>query len=52
MRLRFAVSGHAPPKEQGAEKAPTTQPNTPAGEIAETAETTNSDPKIQAATGS
>jgi two-component system nitrogen regulation sensor histidine kinase NtrY len=49
MRLRFAVSGHAPKagvKEQGEQtKAPESETNGPA-------ETTNSESKIEAATGS
>jgi two-component system nitrogen regulation sensor histidine kinase NtrY len=55
MRLRFAVSGHAAAaeaKRQGADKAATTPTNTPAGETTETAEATNNEAKIQAATGS
>jgi len=53
MRLRFAVSGHAAKavKEQGADKTATTKTNA-AGETAETAEATNNETKIQAATGS
>jgi two-component system, NtrC family, nitrogen regulation sensor histidine kinase NtrY len=54
MRLRFAVSGHAANSltEQGADKAATTQTNAPAGETTGTAEATNNESKIQAATGS
>jgi two-component system nitrogen regulation sensor histidine kinase NtrY len=59
MRLRFAVSGQpakAEAKEQGADKAESTRAksirtNTPAGETTGPAETTNSETKIQAATG-
>jgi two-component system nitrogen regulation sensor histidine kinase NtrY len=53
MRMRFAVSGHAPKvevKEQTIEtKARET--NEPAGETAEGVETTNNEAKIEAATG-
>jgi two-component system, NtrC family, nitrogen regulation sensor histidine kinase NtrY len=60
MRLRFAVTGEpakAEAKEQRADKAESTraksnQTNTPAGETTGPAETTNSEAKIQAATGS
>jgi two-component system nitrogen regulation sensor histidine kinase NtrY len=60
MRLRFAVSGQpakAGAKEQGADKAESTrakstQTNTPAGETIGPAGATNSEAKIQAATGS
>jgi two-component system, NtrC family, nitrogen regulation sensor histidine kinase NtrY len=54
MRLRFAVSGQAASAEtkvQRTEKAATTPTNMPAAETAETAEATNNDTKIQAATG-
>jgi two-component system, NtrC family, nitrogen regulation sensor histidine kinase NtrY len=53
MRLRFAVSGQAvaETKEQGAGQAAITPANTPAGETADLAGTTNNDTKIQAATG-
>jgi two-component system nitrogen regulation sensor histidine kinase NtrY len=56
MRLRFAVSGHAPNVEvkgQGTENPPATiQTIKPESETIEPAEATNSDPRIQAATGS
>jgi two-component system, NtrC family, nitrogen regulation sensor histidine kinase NtrY len=49
MRLRFAVSGHAP-KVDIKEPAPETKE--PASETIEPAETTNNETKIEAATGS
>jgi two-component system, NtrC family, nitrogen regulation sensor histidine kinase NtrY len=49
MRLRFAVSGHAP-KAEAKEPAPETKQ--PASETAKPAEATNNEPKIEAATGS
>jgi two-component system nitrogen regulation sensor histidine kinase NtrY len=56
MRLRFALSGHAAnaaTKEPGSASPPaTTQTNEPATETSKPAEATNSDTKIQAATGS
>src|SRR6266496_790740 len=53
MRLRFAVSGHAPKaevKEQTVE-AKAQETNQPAGETAGHVETTNNEAKIEAATG-
>jgi two-component system nitrogen regulation sensor histidine kinase NtrY len=49
MRLRFAISGHAP-KAEVKEPVPETKP--PASETTEPAETTNNETKIEAATGS
>src|SRR5260221_1848097 len=49
MRLRFAISGHAP-KPEVKEPAPETKP--PASETAEPADVTNNETKIKAATGS
>src|ERR1700686_4166853 len=49
MRLRFAISGHAP-KAEAKEPAPETKP--PASETAEPADVTNNETKIKAATGS
>src|SRR6202043_3468257 len=49
MRLRFAISGHAP-KAEAKEPAPETNP--PASETIGPAETTNNETKIEAATGS
>ncbi|SHJ24055.1 multi-sensor signal transduction histidine kinase [Bradyrhizobium lablabi] len=49
MRLRFAISGHAP-KPDVKEPAPETKP--PASETTEPADTTNDQTKIEAATGS
>jgi two-component system nitrogen regulation sensor histidine kinase NtrY len=49
MRLRFAMSGHAP-KAEAKEPAPETNP--PASETIGPAETTNNETKIKAATGS
>jgi two-component system nitrogen regulation sensor histidine kinase NtrY len=49
MRLRFAISGHAP-KVEVKEPAPETKP--PASGTAEPADTTNNQAKIEAATGS
>ena len=48
MRLRFAISGHAP-KAEAREPAPETKQ--PASETAEPAEATNNEAKIDAATG-
>jgi two-component system nitrogen regulation sensor histidine kinase NtrY len=49
MRLRFAISGHAP-KAEAKEPAGETKP--PASETAEPADATNNETKIEAATGS
>jgi two-component system nitrogen regulation sensor histidine kinase NtrY len=49
MRLRFAISGHAP-KAEAKEVAGETKP--PASETAEPADATNNETKIEAATGS
>jgi two-component system nitrogen regulation sensor histidine kinase NtrY len=49
MRLRFAISGHAP-KAEAKEPAPETNP--PASETIGPTETTNNETKIEAATGS
>jgi two-component system nitrogen regulation sensor histidine kinase NtrY len=49
MRLRFAISGHAP-KAEVKEPAPETKP--PASETIGPADTTNNETKIEAATGS
>jgi two-component system nitrogen regulation sensor histidine kinase NtrY len=49
MRLRFAVSGHAPKVDI---KEPTAETKEPASETIEPAETTNNETKIEAATGS
>jgi two-component system, NtrC family, nitrogen regulation sensor histidine kinase NtrY len=49
MRLRFAISGHAP-KVEAKEPAPETKQ--PASETAEPADATNNETKIEAATGS
>jgi two-component system nitrogen regulation sensor histidine kinase NtrY len=49
MRLRFAISGHAP-KPDVKEPVPETKP--PASETTEPADTTNNQTKIEAATGS
>jgi two-component system, NtrC family, nitrogen regulation sensor histidine kinase NtrY len=49
MRLRFAISGHAP-KAEAKEPAPETNP--PASETIGPAETTNNETKTEAATGS
>jgi two-component system nitrogen regulation sensor histidine kinase NtrY len=49
MRLRFAVSGHAPKVET---KEPVPETKLPESETAEPAETTNNETKIEAATGS
>jgi two-component system, NtrC family, nitrogen regulation sensor histidine kinase NtrY len=49
MRLRFAISGHAP-KAEAKEPAPETNPT--ASETIGPAETTNNETKIEAATGS
>jgi two-component system, NtrC family, nitrogen regulation sensor histidine kinase NtrY len=49
MRLRFAVSGHAPKVDI---KEPTPETKEPAPETSEPAETTNNETKIEAATGS
>ncbi|MGO8909723.1 MAG: ATP-binding protein [Bradyrhizobium sp.] len=48
MRLRFAVSGHAPNVEA---KEPAPETNLPASETTKPAETTNTQTKIEAATG-
>jgi two-component system nitrogen regulation sensor histidine kinase NtrY len=48
MRLRFAISGHAP-KAEAREPAPETKP--PVSETAEPADATNNETKIEAATG-
>jgi two-component system nitrogen regulation sensor histidine kinase NtrY len=48
MRLRFAVSGHAPKVDI---KEPTPETKEPASETSEPAETTNNETKIEAATG-
>jgi two-component system, NtrC family, nitrogen regulation sensor histidine kinase NtrY len=49
MRLRFAISGHAPKTEP---KEPASETKGPASETAEPADATNSETKIEAATGS
>ena len=49
MRLRFAVSGHAPKVET---KEPVPEAKQPASETAEPADATNNETKIKAATGS
>ncbi|MGZ5877206.1 MAG: ATP-binding protein [Bradyrhizobium sp.] len=49
MRLRFAVSGHAPTIEI---KEPTPETKQPASETIEPTDTTNNETKIEAATGS
>jgi two-component system nitrogen regulation sensor histidine kinase NtrY len=49
MRLRFAVSGHAPKVDI---KEPTAETKEPASETIKPAETTNNETKIEAATGS
>jgi two-component system nitrogen regulation sensor histidine kinase NtrY len=49
MRLRFAVSGHAP---TAVVKQPAAETKLPASETGEPAKTTNSEAKIEAATGS
>jgi two-component system, NtrC family, nitrogen regulation sensor histidine kinase NtrY len=49
MRLRFAISGHAPKAEA---KEPVPETNPPASETIGPAETTNNETKIKAATGS
>jgi two-component system nitrogen regulation sensor histidine kinase NtrY len=49
MRLRFAISGHAPKAEAKEATAPET--NQPASETTEPAEATNFETKIEAATG-
>lgn len=49
MRLRFAVSGHAPKAEI---KEPAPETKRPASETSEPAEATNNEAKIEAATGS
>jgi two-component system nitrogen regulation sensor histidine kinase NtrY len=49
MRLRFAVSGHAPKIEM---KEPIPETKQPASETAEPADATNNETKIKAATGS
>jgi two-component system nitrogen regulation sensor histidine kinase NtrY len=49
MRLRFAVSGHAPKAEV---KEPGEQTKAPEAETNGPAETTNNESKIEAATGS
>src|ERR1700722_17796645 len=49
MRLRFAISGHAPKAEAKEETAPETKQ--PASETTEPAEATNIETKIEAATG-
>ncbi len=53
MRLRFAVSGHAPKQEQASqeEKAPAAETKAPASETAELPDATNNQAKIEAATG-
>jgi two-component system nitrogen regulation sensor histidine kinase NtrY len=48
MRLRFAISGHAPKAEA---KEPAAETKQPAAETIEPAETTNDQAKIEAATG-
>ncbi|MBW8902978.1 MAG: PAS domain-containing sensor histidine kinase [Bradyrhizobium sp.] len=48
MRLRFAVSGHAP-KSEGKETAPPTEP--PESDIPQPADATHGETKIEAATG-
>jgi two-component system, NtrC family, nitrogen regulation sensor histidine kinase NtrY len=49
MRLRFAISGHAPKAE--AKEATAPEPKQPASDTTEPAEATNNEPKIEAATG-
>jgi two-component system nitrogen regulation sensor histidine kinase NtrY len=49
MRLRFAISGHAPKAEAKEATAPETKQ--PAPETTEPAEATNIETKIEAATG-
>jgi len=51
MRLRFAISGHAPKAEAEA-KEPAPETNPPASETIGPAETTNNETKVEAATGS
>ena len=48
MRLRFAVSGHAPKHEA---KEPAAETKTPASETTEPPDATNNETKIEAATG-
>ena len=48
MRLRFAISGQAPKVDL---KEPAAETNQPASETAEPSDTTNNEPKIEAATG-
>ena len=48
MRLRFAISGHAPKPES---KEPAAETKQPASETIEPADTTNNETKIEAATG-
>jgi two-component system, NtrC family, nitrogen regulation sensor histidine kinase NtrY len=48
MRLRFAISGHAPKVDV---KEPATETKQPVSETAEPADATNNEPKIEAATG-
>jgi two-component system nitrogen regulation sensor histidine kinase NtrY len=48
MRLRFAISGHAPKAEV---KEPVSETKVPESETVEPAEATNSEPKIETATG-
>jgi two-component system nitrogen regulation sensor histidine kinase NtrY len=48
MRLRFAVSGHAPKADA---KEPATETKGPESETTEAADATNNEPKIEAATG-
>jgi two-component system nitrogen regulation sensor histidine kinase NtrY len=48
MRLRFAISGHAPKAEA---KEPASETKPPASETAGPADATNNETKIKAATG-
>jgi two-component system nitrogen regulation sensor histidine kinase NtrY len=48
MRLRFAIAGHSPKVEV---KEPAAETKPPASETAESSNTTNDEPKIEAATG-
>jgi two-component system nitrogen regulation sensor histidine kinase NtrY len=52
MRLRFAISGHAPNAEAKAATGEAKETRQPASETAEPADATNNETKIEAATGS
>jgi two-component system nitrogen regulation sensor histidine kinase NtrY len=52
MRLRFAVSGHAPKVPSPGAKPQADETKAPSGETNKAASATNDEPKIQAATGS